>query len=1009
VANTTDGGVTLDIMIYRPKLSATVDIISSYVIRLRTPKTTQQNPDQWEKTYTLAPLAGEEKIVRSIPLSAFTDAGNTPAFTGAEVRLAVNVQAIASTSQTDPDVSYTSSDWWTQDQVFPPPFSLLSTKTNPGVGVETQVSTTDLPDVIYRLNSNGEPEVLQLDRVKFTPDVQDTLNSGVWRTYYTGMNISVTYDTPGVKVLAWAIAADFQSSDYSVYLVREAYLTEEIKQADILPRTGFNSWIGAGSATGFEFSDPGTATFNPGGYVVMITGAAVSERTREVKMFLATSRTADASTYYQTVAWDLFPVPGRYKVPSFSPSIGVIFDATRTWTDASLYAPLKITDFLLNTLKVGYDYNVKLDTQGGLPPYAYYAKDLPPGLKLTAQGEIIGSPQQVGLFQTQVSVVDSEYPPQIDIKTLTLYIETDLEIDNPGFQRYYIDTPSYTQVTAHGGVQPYSWQMIDGISELQKFGLTFTAYGTIEGTPYDRGKEHLPYIFPVTVQVEDAVGNLATTTFDCGVYPPHLKIMKRKLDEMFDGETSVQRIYAIGGDNQHYNWTIESLGDTPLPPYINFTTVGNPAVLSLDPNDVIRGTEDGHIEAFYRVRIMVQSGSANYVETDQQDFDLVISNALSDVTIKDDVQLDPVVPGQTFEKILSLFVPDNSTADKRKLPITCSSPNKPPFTAVSSAGVITGAPVAAGQNFWFRVLVQGGRTPYFKDFHITTANDPNDADPTLQSQFTIICRDSFQNSELGNSNVTAIGWQHNTVHLHNNDLCTVFDVFNSETGLYVRDDAVFSLEDPDSLPKGCSFSSLGFIYGVPVEAGQFDFVVNATIDGVAIPPYKATMFVNPASAAFKDLLHDVRLALDRQPVAVIISPQDGAHYQYGSQVNVTGSAYDPDQMELKDESFTYEWDLGDNSSHVFVQNPGLITLLNQTRAVEKRTFRLRVADSFGVFSGDATDESDWAHVTILVDTQWFRTASNRFDQTGQQAPDESLTDGIPQGQPGSTNIDLLGS
>jgi len=1049
---------TLNITLVRVAPSGGVlTSISSYRIRLSKPKSTGSGVDTLQ--FTLTPSSTVETTIQqqksweSILTGSTIPADSVAGWVADSYQatgLSANIQAVSG----DP-ANFIDSDWWGSDRVFPPVFNIILSRPTLQVG---DTAIFSLP-----VGYTGE----QLSRVRFFPDLSDMSAATEWKSYIPEIEFEYVYRFSGSAQVLLTVASDNHSaSQGSSFLLRTASSTLTINSAPIYSQTGFNSWLGVGDSTGFSFTDTST-NYTPGNFAVILSGAAISTRNRELKMFLATSRTADANTYYQTLAWDLYPVPGRYKIPSFNPNVNLTFDATRAYTDASLYAPLKLTSMLLSKLQVGYHYDIALDTTGGLKPYAYYAVDLPPGLVCTAQGRLVGSPLRSGLYQSSVSVMDSEVPPQIDVKTLNLYVETDLSINDVPFQYYAIGDSISTVITATGGVPPYKWQINEGGQDLADFGLTFTpdlTQSQISGEPFDHGTHHIPYKFPVTIQAEDAVGSLATVTFQCGVFPPALKLAKKRLDEFFDGEYCNQRIYATGGDTIHYNWSLQYLDGprdpldatrilTPPTGLITLTPTGsigapNIAILSYDPSAVVRGSSgDGLPEAFYKIRITVQSGEAGYIETDYQDLDLIISPSLSTVVISNDAQLPIAYPGRSWSQQLNTFTPDSSVAVGLRSPLKffAMSPTSdlglPSCITLSPEGLLMEnpyEPITPNLNRWFRIFLQAGRSQYFKDFHFQSAD--------VSTGFSIHVAEAYP---FQDSNVVAIAQQYQTLCLQNNDKCIAFQLLNASTGRVVNDVATFSLEG--SLPAGLSFSSQGFIYGIPTEKGSFTFTVSGSAGAVSAS-YAASILVNPAAAYATDLTHDLRFALNSQPstslTRVLIehwaantlpeydpntsilgpfptSPVDS--YAYGDTVQVEVFVDDPDRP-LVDfpidplhsdadydsnavESWSYLWDFGGLPTESFPDASGGVTQINQDYTSKTPVLNMlnnsRAGQTYTV-SVVATDllgmASDASVVTFNVDTSWMKTSSYTFDTTGVHAPDESLTDGD-----GSTHIDLIGS
>jgi hypothetical protein len=76
-------------------------------------------------------------------------------------------------------------------------------------------------------------------------------------------------------------------------------------------------------------------------------------------------------------------------------------------------------------------YHFRPPATGGVGPYHWrlYSGQLPPGLKLTEDGEISGTPQETGQFDFILQVTDSNSPPNQVQKKFTLSLEPALTVE----------------------------------------------------------------------------------------------------------------------------------------------------------------------------------------------------------------------------------------------------------------------------------------------------------------------------------------------------------------------------------------------------------------------------------------------------------------------------------------------------------------------------------------------------------------------------------------------------
>jgi hypothetical protein len=202
----------------------------------------------------------------------------------------------------------------------------------------------------------------------------------------------------------------------------------------------------------------------------------------------------------------------------------------------------------------GQKYSVTFSSAGGTPPYSWSGQNLPVGLSIDApSGVLSGTPPTAGTFTFQVQVRDATNPPQVASQNFTLTINpAPLSIATlPPLFQGTVGTP-YTQTfTAAGGVQPYSWSLVNGSVP----GLTFTTsanQGVLSGTPTATGN------FTFTVQVTDSAGGRASGPFTVTVTVPALSIVNgATLPSGTVGVSYSQQFTAVGG-TPPYTWSLVS-------------------------------------------------------------------------------------------------------------------------------------------------------------------------------------------------------------------------------------------------------------------------------------------------------------------------------------------------------------------------------------------------------------------------------------------------------------------
>jgi len=121
---------------------------------------------------------------------------------------------------------------------------------------------------------------------------------------------------------------------------------------------------------------------------------------------------------------------------SGTPTAAGTFNASVTVTDSSNPAqsktgnvtitiappPLVITTTSLPNGVVGVQYSAPVNASGGVQPSSFGATGLPPGLAISMNGQITGTPTAAGTFNTAITVADSNNPRQTANANLSITI-----------------------------------------------------------------------------------------------------------------------------------------------------------------------------------------------------------------------------------------------------------------------------------------------------------------------------------------------------------------------------------------------------------------------------------------------------------------------------------------------------------------------------------------------------------------------------------------------------------
>ena len=215
---------------------------------------------------------------------------------------------------------------------------------------------------------------------------------------------------------------------------------------------------------------------------------------------------------------------------------------------------------------VGTAYSVALSASGGTGPYAWTlaAGALPSGLTLSSAGLISGTPTSTVLTVVSLQVIDSTTPtPQTAFKAVSININAALAVSSSTLPNGFPSSSYTTTLSASGGSSPYTWTVLSGTLPT---GLTLASNGTISGTPT------VPATFPFTVQVSDSASPTPQTaskalsiTIGTGV-----AITTTTLPNPVVG-TPYNVGLAAGGGTAPYQWSLQS---GSLPPGLSLSAGG---------------------------------------------------------------------------------------------------------------------------------------------------------------------------------------------------------------------------------------------------------------------------------------------------------------------------------------------------------------------------------------------------------------------------------------------------
>ena len=165
--------------------------------------------------------------------------------------------------------------------------------------------------------------------------------------------------------------------------------------------------------------------------------------------------------------------------------------------------------------EVGTPYTFQFQGEEGCLPYrfSYLNGTVPPGLRITQDGKLTGTPTEAGTFSFWVALDDNAGPdnpfcliPSVQSQgEFTMMVMPDLAVGTTSLPRA-APGRSYTTTLAATNIEvgwPLLWDLTQGTLPQ---GLTLSESGVISGTPTKRGN------YSFTIGVADAAGAQATKT-----------------------------------------------------------------------------------------------------------------------------------------------------------------------------------------------------------------------------------------------------------------------------------------------------------------------------------------------------------------------------------------------------------------------------------------------------------------------------------------------------------------
>jgi hypothetical protein len=338
--------------------------------------------------------------------------------------------------------------------------------------------------------------------------------------------------------------------------------------------------------------------------------------------------------------------------------------------------PLVVTTSALPAATDGVAYSAMLTASGGMTPYQWAlgpGSALPPGLSISATGQISGTPSVPGRYSFTVVVADGSMPEETASAALSITVAAPpgdtLRILTTGLPDAHQGTAYRVQLIAAGGTPPYTWSIAWGALPR---GLTLSPQGLISGTASVAGS----FMFDAEVQDSAAPPLAAEATFTLNVLPPGTQVLTITTAVLPNGITGAayNAQLAANGGTPPYTWTI-SAGMLPIG-------------LSLSTGGAITGMPTSAGAFTFTVRV-ADSGT-QLMQTAERQFAIIVFSNPNGLQI-----VNPTLPnGQVGAAYTANILVAGGTPPYM---LSVSQGSLPPGLALSSTDhTISGSPTTSG-------------------------------------------------------------------------------------------------------------------------------------------------------------------------------------------------------------------------------------------------------------------------------------------------------------------------
>jgi uncharacterized repeat protein (TIGR01451 family) len=244
-------------------------------------------------------------------------------------------------------------------------------------------------------------------------------------------------------------------------------------------------------------------------------------------------------------------------------------------------------------------YSFTLTESGGTSPFTWTVASgsLPPGISLSPDGTLSGTPTSTGAFSFTVKVTDAN--GQSATKATSLTIKDGVLTNFSAPPTAFVAVAYSFTLTATGGTIPYTWSVNSGTLPA---GITLSTGGVLSGTPTTTGSTTF------TVAVVDANGGVSTASITL-VVSAALTITSGAPPAGSVG-TAYTFTFTAAGGTAPYTWSVGS-GTVPT----GLTLTASTGVLSGTPTTpgtfsfIIKVTDKVNTSVTKSVSITISSGA----------------------------------------------------------------------------------------------------------------------------------------------------------------------------------------------------------------------------------------------------------------------------------------------------------------------------------------------------------------------------------------------------------------